>query len=779
MSLYYDAARILESAGDAGGSLKSRIYNQTSKANEKGSGKDGSKNKSNPATIYALVSQTTKWAAPLKEVIEKSGLLDMEKKITPILALLLVHDQLLSKKGIAAPAAHPLKVAITRHKARLQAEFTKARIRRRFPTVEAWKAHIEDGAEDEQATGVSNGAGEHTKEQSRLKWRHPRWVRVNTLRTTLEEQLKTTFAGYTQVDNLETVLQVANTANPAAATTHQKPQGSKKESADEKPPLHIDRHVPNLLALPAGTDLTNTPAYRQGKIILQDKASCFPALLLDPQPSDGDLMDTCAAPGNKTTHLAALATKSRDSNRTLVSQRPLSHDDSARPRKRRKAGTGAFADTDNASTTSTAESTSQLYPDQKITALERDKRRAVTLQKMVTWAGASPSSFSFSSSSSTSLTSGTTPGAVPSVDAVKVTVQQGQDFLKLNPLDPQWGRVGALLLDPSCSGSGIVGREQVPTLVLPVRSSASISSALTSSGRKHKRSRHRTPTSTSTTTATTTTTTNPTTTTATDTTTNATVDEDDADADAVTQDLLAENDAEDPQSQSQSQLTARLQSLSAFQLKLLLHAMHFSAARKITYSTCSIHAAENEDVVVHALLSDVARTRGWRVLTREEQVEGMKRWDVRGDVDAVLRARALEGQEELDNGKEKDERLDAKSISQGCIRAYKGTADGTMGFFLAGFVRDGDADAVEETVEDPGADGDSVQDHETDADTVGAVSAVEDRDADMDVDGRNGQENRNRKANADADEEDGIEGDGDEDEEEEEEEEEWSGFSSD
>ncbi|CAK5019213.1 unnamed protein product [Meloidogyne enterolobii] len=68
---------------------------------------------------------------------------------------------------------------------------------------------------------------------------------------------------------------------------------------------YIDPHIDNLLIFPRGTDLHDHILVKQGVLILQDKASCFPAFLLSPQPGSF-VMDVCAAPGMKTTHLAAL-----------------------------------------------------------------------------------------------------------------------------------------------------------------------------------------------------------------------------------------------------------------------------------------------------------------------------------------------------------------------------------------------------------------------------------------------------------------------------------------
>jgi putative methyltransferase len=67
-----------------------------------------------------------------------------------------------------------------------------------------------------------------------------------------------------------------------------------------------DSNIENLLAFhpsfPVAVKFSQE--YRSGAIILQDKASCIPASLLCVD-TGATVLDACAAPGNKTTQLAA------------------------------------------------------------------------------------------------------------------------------------------------------------------------------------------------------------------------------------------------------------------------------------------------------------------------------------------------------------------------------------------------------------------------------------------------------------------------------------------
>jgi putative methyltransferase len=80
--------------------------------------------------------------------------------------------------------------------------------------------------------------------------------------------------------------------------------------------IYQDVHVPDLLVLSPKIQIQwhDSKLVSSGKIVLQDKSSCFSALALvhgsestsTDQANAGDIIDATAAPGNKTLHLAAL-----------------------------------------------------------------------------------------------------------------------------------------------------------------------------------------------------------------------------------------------------------------------------------------------------------------------------------------------------------------------------------------------------------------------------------------------------------------------------------------
>lgn len=453
-----------------------------------------------------------------------------------------MHDLLVSKNGIALPKSHGLRLSIERYKTRLSAEFTRARIQAKAASLDQWKALL--GAEEEDA--VHDGPP-----------KRPRWVRINSSLTGVKpaDVLKE----YKSI-TLSEVMQAR--PNPAC--------------------FAYDTNIENLVAFPSGTDLTSTRLYESGQIILQDKASCFPATLLDPTADDGDIIDACAAPGNKTTHLAALLAQSHASRRQK--------------------------------------------PDQTIYAVERDKGRAITLQKMVNKARANHNGL--------------------------VQCLPNQDFLRLDPTEERFSKVGAILLDPSCSGSGIVGRDddtaRDPPLILPERKSKA--SQAKSKTNKQRRSK------------------------------SAETPAQAAPKDAEDQ-TEVEDEVDEPPVEARD-LEDRLKKLSNFQTSMILQAMKFPRARKIVYSTCSVHVTENESVVGRVLKSKQAVDGGWTVLRREDQVEGLRQWHQRGDIDAVRQLLVANSE-----GKSLQQSLSAEELGDACIRCSKGTMDGTMGFFTVGFVR--------------------------------------------------------------------------------------------
>ncbi|KAK9371081.1 S-adenosyl-L-methionine-dependent methyltransferase [Lipomyces kononenkoae] len=242
MNLYLDASKFITPKSSFAQSSASNFSDLQSSIQ-----KSLASLKSDPKRVYALLRSTIRYKDVLDDVLKQADLLRYEK-ISYSIAIVLVHDLLISKTGITAGKG-PLKDAILRHKTRLKGEFIKVKIKRGIRDLSVFNASGND--------------------------RTIRWIRVNKI---LASSLPTSLP-FTETSEFP----------PPAGT------------------VCADRFIPNLYAVSNShtRQLISTKEYQRGELILQDRASCFPAFILSPVAGE-TVIDACAAPGNKTTHLAAI-----------------------------------------------------------------------------------------------------------------------------------------------------------------------------------------------------------------------------------------------------------------------------------------------------------------------------------------------------------------------------------------------------------------------------------------------------------------------------------------
>ncbi|XP_045913587.1 probable 28S rRNA (cytosine-C(5))-methyltransferase [Micropterus dolomieu] len=311
MALYMKAAEILEKAESKQGAVKTLVYDSKF---------------ANIKQLFALVCETQKFSSVLEEIINSTKLLK-HTKLRMHLAKVLVHDLLM---GQGLKCGGSWKVTMMKHRPRLQAALARMKVKRKVSKNEDLLP-----ASIQQLVGVQL----------------PRYVRVNTLKTTVEDAVD-----YLKRDGFSFLGQASGLDDLTLKGRH----------------FVRDMHLPELLVFSPKTDFHDHFLYKAGHIILQDKASCLPAYLLNPPPGS-HVIDACAAPGNKSSHLAAIM-----------------------------------------------ENKGRLF------AFDLDAKRLATMSTLLLRAG--------------------------------VTCQQlaNQDFLKVDPDSPQFKDVEYILLDPSCSGSGMV-----------------------------------------------------------------------------------------------------------------------------------------------------------------------------------------------------------------------------------------------------------------------------------------------------------------------------------
>ena len=364
---------------------------------------------------------------------------------------------------------------------------------------------------------------------------HPRYVRINTVLCSQQQAIEAL-----QADGW------VETTQPAQQPTRAEPFAFPSQRS-----FYRDMDIPALLVFPPSTAFHASPLYEQGWLVLQDKASCMSAACLSPTAADV-VVDGCAAPGNKTSHLAAIASE-----------------------KAQQSGGGKKR---------------QGRAEGSVDAFEVDSTRFTLLTRMLSQKGVAVN-VSCPTRCHPQLLS------AQAASGVSVTAHHA-NFLSLQPDDALGRRVTAVLLDPTCSGSGMSNTldayykeknraaetEDKPTGARGKQAGA-MKDSHSEPGKKRKRIES----------------------------TGGRSHKEGSVAKAVpartAADVAVDSDEQEQHSSGQAQSLA---ALSAFQTSLLVHAFTLPAATHIVYSTCSHHAAENEAVVA-ASLAQSGRRLGWEV----------------------------------------------------------------------------------------------------------------------------------------------------------------------
>ncbi|CAG4907809.1 unnamed protein product [Colias eurytheme] len=200
--------------------------------------------------IYALITETIKHAAHLDKLFEATGILEKEQRLDPWLARVLTTELLFGKKelpGLSKPEQTILSYKEQFEKIPLQLDEVKSEVRR------------------------------------------PRYVRINTNLLTTSDAIRAF-----QDEGYKFIRCTSGSYNDYL----QQIQGLSEYDFTQ------DYHVKTMFVFHPGSKFHDHDLYLENKIILQDKATALPVQLLAPPPGSV-VLDMCAAPGMKTTQVAA------------------------------------------------------------------------------------------------------------------------------------------------------------------------------------------------------------------------------------------------------------------------------------------------------------------------------------------------------------------------------------------------------------------------------------------------------------------------------------------
>ncbi len=138
---------------------------------------------------------------------------------------------------------------------------------------------------------------DETPERAAIAHSHPLWI----VRLWWQELGATQARALLAFDNEpgELALRTNTLVSDASTLAHQLQAGAQPVAA------RADPDIPEALVLDGPFDMHGSPLWRSGAFIAQSRAAMLPARVLAPEPGER-VLDLCAAPGGKSTHLAAL-----------------------------------------------------------------------------------------------------------------------------------------------------------------------------------------------------------------------------------------------------------------------------------------------------------------------------------------------------------------------------------------------------------------------------------------------------------------------------------------
>ncbi|KAJ8722909.1 hypothetical protein PYW07_004089 [Mythimna separata] len=202
--------------------------------------------------LFALITETIKHASDIDKIFENCKILEKESRLDPWLAKILTAELLFGKKSLPGKSKPE-------------------------QTVLSYKDQFEKYTSDHQDDLKTEVAP------------RPRYVRINTNLLTTSDAIRAfQDEGYRFI----------RCTSGSYADYLEQIQNLTEEDFTQ------DYHVKTVFVFSSGTKLHEHELYLENKIILQDKATAMAVHLLAPPPGS-IVLDMCAAPGMKTTQLAA------------------------------------------------------------------------------------------------------------------------------------------------------------------------------------------------------------------------------------------------------------------------------------------------------------------------------------------------------------------------------------------------------------------------------------------------------------------------------------------